>query len=65
MKHLPLRSRVLGLSTLGIIVIVVLLLLLFGAWPTWGLHSYGYVAPGGLLVIAIVVIVVLALTNRL
>lgn len=47
------------------ILVVVLLLMLVGALPTWS-HSreWGYF-PGGLLGLALIVVVILAVTGRL
>lgn len=46
------------------ILIVILVLLLVGALPTWGYsRSWGY-APGGLLGVLLIVVIVLALTGR-
>lgn len=47
------------------ILVVVLLLMLIGALPTWS-HSreWGYF-PGGLLGLALIVVVILAVTGRL
>lgn len=46
------------------ILIVILVLLLIGALPTWGYsRSWGY-APGGLLGVLLIVVIVLALTGR-
>jgi uncharacterized membrane protein YdcZ (DUF606 family) len=49
----------------GTILVVVLLLMLIGALPTWS-HSreWGYF-PGGLLGLALIVVVILAVTGRL
>lgn len=45
---------------LGTILLVILVLLLIGALPAWGRHSYGYGPSGGLgLVLVIVLILVL------
>jgi uncharacterized membrane protein YdcZ (DUF606 family) len=50
---------------LGTILVVVLLLMLVGALPTWS-HSreWGYF-PGGLLGVAILVVIILAVTGRI
>jgi hypothetical protein len=64
MEVLMKRAAVLGISTLGIILIILLVLLLLGAFPTFGFHGYGY-APSGLLLVVLIVIVVLVATNRL
>jgi hypothetical protein len=50
---------------IGTILLVVLILLLLGALPTWN-HSrdWGY-APGGLLGIVLIVLIVLMLSGRL
>jgi uncharacterized membrane protein YdcZ (DUF606 family) len=50
---------------LGTILVVVLLLMLIGALPNWS-HSreWGYF-PGGLLGLALIVVVILAFTGRI
>jgi Protein of unknown function (DUF3309) len=58
------RAAMLGISTLGIILIILLVLFLLGAFPAVGLHSYGY-GPSGLLLVVLIVVVVLIATNRL
>ena len=58
------RAAVLGISTLGLILIILLVLFLLGAFPGFGLHSYGY-GPSGLLLVVLIVVVVLIATNRL
>ena len=60
------KLRQLGISTLGIILVVILLLLLLGSFPTWphGGFAYGYGAPG-LITIILIIVVVLLLTGRL
>ncbi|QTL02850.1 DUF3309 domain-containing protein [Aquabacter sp. L1I39] len=46
------------------ILIVILVLLLIGALPTWGYsRGWGY-APGGLVGVLLIVVIVLALTGR-
>jgi hypothetical protein len=53
------------MSTTAWIVIIVLLVVIFGAAPRWGYsRNWGY-APSGLLGIALVVFVVLLLTNTI
>ena len=58
------RIAQLGLSTLGIVLLILLLLFLLGAWPTFGFHSYGYV-PSGFGFVLLVVLIVLIATDRL
>ena len=58
------RAAVLGISTLGLILIILLVLFLLGAFPGFGMHSYGY-GPSGLLLVVLIVVVVLIATNRL
>lgn len=45
------------------ILLIVLVLLLVGALPAWGYHSYGW-GPSGVLGIILVVLIVLALSGR-
>ncbi len=50
---------------LSTILIIVLILLLIGALPTWPYSTgWGY-APGGLLGVILVVVVILALVGRI
>lgn len=50
---------------LGTILIVLLVLMLVGALPTWGYSSsWGY-APGGVIGLLLVVIIVMALMGRI
>jgi hypothetical protein len=58
------RAAVLGMSTLGIILLILLVLFLVGAFPAVGLHSYGY-APSGLLLVLLIILIVLIATGRL
>ena len=46
------------------ILLVMLILLLVGALPPLGLHSYGY-APSGLLSVVVIVLLILLVTGRL
>ena len=50
---------------MGTILVVILVLILLGALPTWP-HSrqWGYF-PGGLVGLALIVVVILAVTGRL
>jgi Protein of unknown function (DUF3309). len=64
MKNIARKSMVRGLSTLGLILVIVLILLLVGAFPGTGLHSYGY-GPFGLLGIVLIILLVLVVTGRL
>lgn len=47
-----------------LILIIVLILLLIGAIPNLGLHSYGY-GPSGLLGVVLIVVLVLFLMGRI
>ena len=58
------RAAALGISTLGLVPMILLVLFLLGAFPAFGLHSYGY-GPSGLLLVVLIVVVVLIATNRL
>ena len=50
---------------LGTILVVVLILMLVGVLPTWShSRSWGYF-PGGVLGLALVVVLILAVTGRL
>jgi hypothetical protein len=49
---------------MGLILLIVLILLLFGALPTWGYHSYGY-GPSGLVGVIVLILLILLLTGRL
>lgn len=61
------RLKQLGMSTLGIILVVILLLVLLGGAPLWGHGGFGYGwGPSGLVgVVLVVVVVLLLLTDRL
>jgi hypothetical protein len=51
--------------TLGTILIILLILALIGAMPTWGYSAgWGY-APGGIIGLLLVVIIILVLLGRL
>lgn len=51
--------------TIGTILLILLILALVGALPTWPhSKSWGY-APGGILGIALIVVLILLLTGRL
>lgn len=53
------------MSTLGLILLIVLILLLVGAAPAWPYsRNWGY-APGGVLGLLLVVVVVLAVMGRI
>lgn len=56
--------KALGMSTVGIVVLVVLLLLFFGAWPAVGFVNYGY-GPSGLVGLLVIVLIVLIVTGRI
>ena len=49
---------------MGLVLLIVLILLLVGALPNFGYHSYGY-APSGLLGVVALILVVMFLTGRL
>ena len=49
---------------MSLLLLIVLILLLVGALPNFGRHSYGY-APSGLLGVVALVLVVMFLTGRL
>jgi hypothetical protein len=49
---------------MSLLLLIVLILLLMGALPRWGYHSYGY-APSGLVGVLLIVALVLLLTGRL
>jgi hypothetical protein len=49
---------------MGLLLLIVLILLLVGALPNFGYHSYGY-APSGLSGVLVIVLLVLLLTGRL
>jgi hypothetical protein len=49
---------------MSLLVLIVLILLLVGALPTFGYHSYGY-APSGLVGVVVIILLVLLLTGRL
>lgn len=57
-------KRMLGLSTIGIVVLIVVVLMLFGAWPAFGFHGYGW-GPSGALGFVLLVVVVLILAEKL
>lgn len=50
--------------SLGTILLIVLVLMLVGALPSLGWHSYGYGPSGGLGIILVIVIILLV-TGRL
>ena len=52
------------LRIMGLLLLIVLILLLVGALPNFGYHSYGY-APSGLLGVVALILVVMFLTGRL
>jgi hypothetical protein len=59
------KWKQLGMTTLGIFLLIIVVLLLFGALPTWPYaHSWGY-APSGILTILLIVVVVLLIAGRL
>jgi hypothetical protein len=59
------RKLMLGMSTVGIILVIFLLLLLFGAFPAWP-HSSGWgYGPSGLLGVVLIIVIVLLLMGRI
>jgi hypothetical protein len=59
------KLKQLGMSTLGIVLLILVLLLLFGAFPTWPYAAgWGY-GPSGLLGVVLIVLVVLLIMGRL
>jgi hypothetical protein len=63
-RNLATRAVQLGLSTLGIVLIVLLLMLLFGGLPMTGFHSYGW-GPSGVFGFLLLVVLILIITERL
>lgn len=56
------KLKQLGLTTLGIVLLILLLMLLFGAMPVWPYaHAWGYGPSGVLFIILVVIIVLLAM----
>jgi hypothetical protein len=49
---------------MSLLLLIVLILLLVGALPNFGYHSYGY-APSGLAGVLVIVLLVMLLTGRL
>jgi uncharacterized protein DUF3309 len=49
---------------MSLLLLIVLILLLVGALPNFGYHSYGY-APSGLVGVVAIVLLVMFLTGRL
>jgi hypothetical protein len=49
---------------MSLVLLIVLILLLVGALPNFGYHSYGY-APSGLVGVVVIILLVLLLTGRL
>ena len=58
------RARMLGLSTLGIVLLVLLIVLLIGAYPGLGLHGLGH-GPFGLVGLLLLVLVILLVMGKL
>jgi len=52
------------MSLLGIILVIVVIALLIGAWPSFGLHSYGPY-PSGILGVVLLIIIILVLVRVL
>lgn len=49
---------------MSLLLLIILILLLVGALPNFGYHSYGY-GPSGLLSVVVVVLIIMLLTGRL
>jgi hypothetical protein len=49
---------------MSLLLVIVLILLLVGALPNFGYHSYGY-APSGLVGVLLIILLILLLTGRL
>lgn len=49
---------------MSLLLLIVLILILVGAMPNFGYHSYGY-APSGLVGVVVIILLVLLLTGRL
>jgi len=49
---------------MSLVLLIVLILLLLGALPNFGYHSYGY-APSGIVGVVVIILLVLLLTGRL
>lgn len=58
------RKLMLGLSTLGIILLVILILLLLGALPVHPYATWGY-GPGGIVFVILIVVVILLAMGKL
>ena len=59
------RLKQLGLSTLGIVLVIILLLVLLGAFPVWPhAMSWGY-GPSGLVGLILIVVIVLLVMGKL
>lgn len=50
--------------SVGTILLIVLILLLVGAFPSWGVHSWGW-GPSGGIGIVLLILIVLLVTGRL
>jgi hypothetical protein len=49
---------------MSLLLLIIVILLLVGALPNFGYHSYGY-APSGLLGVLVLILLVMFLTGRL
>jgi hypothetical protein len=49
---------------MGLIILIVVLMLVVGALPNFGRHSYGY-APSGIGGIILLIIIIMLLTGRM
>lgn len=50
--------------SVGTILLIILILLLIGAFPGWGYHTYGW-GPGSVIGVILVVVLILVLLGRL
>lgn len=49
------------MSPLALILTIILVLLLFGSFPAWGYHSYGYAPTGGIGLLLLILLVLILL----
>jgi len=59
------KLKQLGMTTLGIFLLIIVVLLLFGALPTWPYAAHWGYGPSGILTILLIVVVVLLIAGRL
>jgi hypothetical protein len=50
--------------SLGLLLLIILVVLLIGSAPNWGIHQYGY-APGGVIGVVLIVVLILFLMGKL